>query len=261
MHVVGIPARAVTAGSLIGRGVFAACVTVFLVATASANRNDECLQTKEISEEVILDGIRDISVDAGAGSLTIIGRPGLSTARIGGVACERREGDMDKISFEAHGEGETLTIRTIMPTPVKVRLGNVNARLDLTVEIPSVFALRVVDTTGAMTVRGVASVEIRDDTGSIQVEDVPGLVHVVRDSSGSIDLLRVGSVRIDEDGSGSIRASIVEGDVHVGRDEAGSISAHDVGGSFTVVSNASGKVRHSNVAGDVRVNRKPRSDD
>ncbi|MEM9387972.1 MAG: hypothetical protein AAGA68_23155 [Pseudomonadota bacterium] len=232
---------------------------VLLIGTANANRNDECLDTKEISKEINLDGILGIAVDAGAGSLTVIGRPGLATAQIRGVACSRRAGDLDRISLESRNDGPTLTLQTVLPPPVASSIGNLNARLDLKVEVPSAFALSVVDTTGSMKIDGVASVEIDDGTGSIQVKDVPGLVHVVKDTSGSIKILRVGSVRIDEDGSGSISASVVVGDVHVGRDESGSIAANDVGGSFTVLSNASGGVRYQNVAGDVRVARTPGS--
>lgn len=261
MVIVERSARAANAGSLIGRGALALCATALWVATANANQTDDCLETKAISQEINLDGLRAITVDAGAGSLTIIGRPGLTTAQISGVACSRRDGDLDKIALDSRRDGATLTLVTDMPPPVRVRLGNINAKLDLEVEVPSAFAVRLVDTTGGITVRDVASVEIDDDTGSIRVEDVPGLVHVVRDTSGSIEIRRAGSVRIDEDGSGSIKASLVAGDVYVGRDESGSISADDVGGSFTVERNASGGVRYSNVAGDVSVARKPRSRD
>ncbi len=256
MAIVERTARTPTARSLIGPSALALCATVSLAATANADWNEDCLETKEISEEITLEGFRDIAVDAGAGSLTVIGRPGLTTAQIRGLACSRRDGDLDRISLESRGDGTTLTLRTVLPPVVRTRIGNLNAKLDLVVEMPSAFTLRVVDTTGSVKVSHVASVEIDDDTGSIQIQDVPGLVHVVSDTSGSIEILRVGSVRIDEDSSGSIRASAVVGDVYVGRDESGSISADDVGGSFTVVSNASGSVRYNNVAGDVRVDRK-----
>ncbi|MEO0971684.1 MAG: hypothetical protein AAFX85_01220 [Pseudomonadota bacterium] len=245
--------EAATDGWFLGRVALALATGAVLAGTALAEEDGDCLETKNVAAEYSLQGIRDVAVRAGAGSLTVLGKPGLMAAQIRGVACSRRRGDLEKISLDSHSDSATLALSTVLPPVVTSSLGNLNARLHLTVEIPSTLGVRVVDTTGSLKVRDVAWAEIDDETGSIEVQDVPGLVHVVSDTSGSIKIERVGSVRIDEDGSGSIKASVVAGDVYVGRDGAGSISADEVGGSFTVVSNSTGGIRHHNVAGEVRI--------
>ncbi|MEO0425497.1 MAG: hypothetical protein AAF184_24400, partial [Pseudomonadota bacterium] len=177
MAIVKKPARSAATRTRLGRSALALCATAALTATAAdAAQDDDCLDTKEISEEITLEGFRDIAVDAAAGSLTIVGRPALRTVRVRGLACARRDGDLEKISLESNIDGTTLTLRTVLPPVIRDRLGNLNAKLDLVVEMPSDLALRVVDTTGSMKVSDVASVDIEDETGSIQVRDVPGLV-------------------------------------------------------------------------------------
>ncbi|MEO0344972.1 MAG: hypothetical protein AAF229_01830 [Pseudomonadota bacterium] len=220
---------------------------------AQADSSDDCKASREISEELILNGIREISVEAGAGKLVVRGKSGLTTARIDGLACAKREGDLDEFAVKSRRDGETLVLETVIPGPGLINFGSSNAKLDLEIHVPADYAIRIDDTSGSLVVEGVASVEITDNSGSISVQDVPGLVHILDDGSGSITVSRAGGVRIDEDGSGSITASDIREDVYIGRDGSGSISADTVGGSFTVARDGSGSVRHSNVVGEVRI--------
>ena len=239
--------------SLICRSALAACAMGVLATGAYAHSSDDCKATREISEELSLDGIREISIEARAGKLIVLGQSGLSTARIEGHACTKRERDLDEFAVKSRRDGETLILEAVLPDSSLINFGNSNSRLDLEIQVPAAVALRIDDTSGSLVVEGVASVEITDNSGSISVQDVPGLVHILDDGSGSITIARAGSVRIDEDGSGSITASDIREDVYIGRDGSGSISADTVGGSFTVARDGSGSVRHSNVVGEVRI--------
>lgn len=224
-----------------------------LAIAAQASPDEDCRESREITAEISLDGIRDIAIVAGAGKLTVVGQSDLTVARIKGLACARREGDLDKFAVESRRDGATLNIETVLPSPSMINFGNSSPTLDLEVQVPASYAIRIDDTSGSLTVQGVESVAIEDNSGSILVQDVAGLVHVLEDGSGSITVERSGSVRIEEDGSGSISASDIVADVYVGDDGSGSISVDSVGGSFTVVSDGSGSVRHSNVAGAVNI--------
>ena len=245
--------RIARAKSVICSGAFAACATAVLATGAYAHSDDDCDASREISEELSLDGVREIAIEAGAGKLVVLGQSELSTAQIEGLACAKRERDLDDFAVKSRRDGETLIIETVIPSASLINFGKGSAKIDLEIQVPSDYAIRIDDSSGSMIVKGVASVEIDDDSGSIKVEDVPGMVHVLNDGSGSISVVRAGSVRIDEDGSGSISATDIMEDVYVGRDGSGSISADTVGGSFTVVRDGSGSVRHSNVVGEVRI--------
>ncbi|MEO0952711.1 MAG: hypothetical protein AAFY44_15515 [Pseudomonadota bacterium] len=239
--------------TVIYSGALAVCTAAALATGVNAHSGDDCDATRDISAELSLDGIREISVDAGAGKLVVLGQSGISSARIEGVACAKRERDLDDFEVKSRRDGETLILETVLPDSSLINFGSDHARLDLEIRLPSSLPIRIDDTSGSLVVEGVASVAISDNSGSISVQDVSGLVHILDDGSGSITIARAGSVRIDEDGSGSITASDIREDVYIGRDGSGSISADTVGGSFTVARDGSGSVRHSNVVGEVRI--------
>ncbi|MEL6300472.1 MAG: hypothetical protein AAFR07_02405 [Pseudomonadota bacterium] len=223
----------------------------FLAPTAFAD--DNCRESRELSEELELDGISEISIDAGAGKLIVIGERGLTTAQVEARACATDEDDLEAFSLKTSKRGSTLALKTKIPKPSVRFMGSSYARLDLEIRVPAGYPVKITDTSGSMIIRGVASVEIEDGSGSIQIMDVPGAVEITDDGSGSITVMNAGSVRIGEDGSGSITATQIMNDVYVGRDGSGSISAKDVGGSFTVVSDSGGSIRHRNVAGVVQI--------
>lgn len=224
-----------------------------LLTSMTANADDDCRARMDIFEEYGLDGISDLSVDAGAGKLVVIGDPDLTRAEVTGVACASDEDDLKRISVESSRDGTTLELRTEIPRRSQSWIGNNYARLDLEIRVPNNYPLRIVDTSGSMTISNIAAVEIEDGSGSINVQDVRGDVEIIEDGSGSITVVRAGGVHIREDGSGSITTAQIENDVYVGRDGSGSISAEDVGGSFTVKRDSTGSVNHRNVAGTVQI--------
>ena len=79
---------------------------------AAANADDNCRESREFSEELELDGISEISIDAGAGKLIVIGERGLTTAQIEARACASDEDDLADISLKTNQRGSTLAMRT-----------------------------------------------------------------------------------------------------------------------------------------------------
>ncbi|MEO0424285.1 MAG: hypothetical protein AAF184_18240 [Pseudomonadota bacterium] len=239
------------------------------LSSASAHADwwgDDCDEETRLEREVDLAGIRTVAIEAGAGSLEVVGRAGIDQLELVGFACARTQALLREVSLRVERRGDTLLVETVLP-----RQRDDNARLSLEVELPPHLALRIRDSSGSLEVRDVATLELTDSSGSITISEVPGEVYIVADSSGSIDIADVGSVRIDQDSSGSIdvvRAASVHierdssgsisardvvGDVYVGSDTSGSIDVNDVGGNFTVRRDTSGGVRHRNVAGVVQI--------
>lgn len=148
------------------------------------------------------------------------------------------------VTLEKHGKTAILKSRI-------AQLGKAvnDARINLTLEIPSQMDLKIVDGSGSIILTGIdGDISIDDDSGMIVVVDISGRVKV-DDSSGSISIEDViGNVDI-RDGSGSIDIQSVKGDVYV-VDGSGSISIRNIDGNVTVA-DGSGAVNIDNVAQNV----------
>ncbi|MEE8523194.1 MAG: hypothetical protein V3T72_04625 [Thermoanaerobaculia bacterium] len=228
---------------------------------------DDCDFEAPFEESADAAGAAVIRIDAGAGSLQVVGNSGLSAVRVRGKGCASSQRLLDGIELTVQRRGDRIDVIVDIPDR---RWGNSNARLDLEIEVPGDVPIEIDDGSGAMKVRGVAaaaiadgsgSIEVRDVAGDLRIDDGSGSVHVedvggevhIRDGSGEIEVRRAGSVVIDEDGSGSIEIAEVEGDVVVRDDGSGSIYVSDVGGDFTVRDDSSGGIRHRDVGGHVSV--------
>jgi hypothetical protein len=237
--------------------------------TSSALQASECKVSKTIEESLDASGATELEVDARAGFLRIEGSDSLSEVRIDGQACASKESLLDGIELVTRRQGDRLIVRVEIDN--NWGWGNNYARLDLTLEVPDSLALSVDDSSGEAEIFGVASIDLRDSSGSIDIAEVAGDVRI-RDSSGEIELRRVGgsvrlrdssggidirdvsqNVEIEEDGSGEIYIAGVEGDVVVGSDGSGGISIRDVTGHVTIGSDGSGSIRVTSVGGDFTV--------
>ncbi len=213
-----------------------------------------------------------VRIAAGAGSLRIEGRPGLSEVRIRGEACASEARYLEGIRLRAERSGGEVRIETLMPE--MSGFGRKSATLDLVVEVPERLPLDVDDSSGDVEVRRVAALRLSDSSGGIEVSEVAGDVEVddssgdirlrgvrgnvrLSDSSGGIDVRDVaGSVRVEADGSGDIEISDVGRDVVIDRDSSGGIHVANVEGDFVVERDGSGGIRHQDVGGTVRIPRK-----
>lgn len=180
-------------------------------------------------------GVKRISINAGAGSMDITGVDGLDSISVKAtiIVPDENENDARKIIEKRmvltlrkngdEGQLEAFFDRGLMGS-------GSDARIKLEISVPQGLALN-----------------IDDGAGSMDVVDVMGDV-TIDDGSGSIDVRNAGHVKID-DGSGSIDVSGARGDVFI-VDGSGSITVDHVGGSVTV-DDGSGSIRVSDVENDL----------
>ena len=235
-----------------------------------------CKFEKNIDMTLDLSNSELLSVSAAAGDLEIVGVPGSSQAVIHGRACVSKEEWLEKTGVST-APGKHAEINVYLP---KTNGGwsfiGINyVWLDLKIQVPQELALKVKDSSGAMLLKNIAAVDIQDSSGDIDLEKVGGPVSIrdssgdididgtegdvtiVVDSSGDIDVTDVnGTVLVKKDSSGDIKATDVTGDVIVERDSSGSISVIDVGGDFRVLKDSSGGIKSRDVMGEIDIPQK-----
>ncbi len=240
------------------------------LSTMPAIAGDWCSHSRSLSADMDLRGVDRIEVLAVSGDLDISGTDGLDRVRAEGRACvdSKHRDRLDEIEIVEEREGSLLRIIAHVPfrnNGEDWRIGG----LDLTLTVPDTLPMTVSDSSGDLAIGNVASLELTDSSGDIDLYDIPGDVAIARDSSGDIDMRDVGNVQIDIDSSGdidvrravslfigtdtsgSIEARDIQGDVTVGTDTSGDVRVADVGGNFTVSQDTSGDIRHRRVAGTV----------
>lgn len=198
-------------------------------------------------------GATVLRVDARAGNLRVTGRTDITEVRIRGTARASSRAILEDIKLEAQRSGNEVTVRAVMPEPRDRSWDDFHAMLDLVIETPATLPLDIDDTSGDVTVESVsAKVRIDDNSGDIRVRQTGDVW--IRDSSGGIDVRNVtGSVDIDEDSSGEIEVYDVSGSVHVGRDSSGSIDVSRIGGDFIVERDGSGSIDYYDVKGKIDI--------
>ena len=228
---------------------------------------DDCDRTAPREATLEAAGATRLVIDVGAGSLDVRGVAGATEVRAHGIACASRESILEDIRLVAERRGDTLYIETRFP-----ELHTGTALLDLEIEAPDGLEVEIEDGSGSTTVRGVASLSLRDGSGELEVSDVRGSVTIddgsgeiellgiggdvsIEDGSGEIDLRGIGGRIVIEDGSGEIDVRDADGDVIVDDDGSGSIDIAGVGGSVLIREDGSGSIRVEDVRGDFTVER------
>jgi hypothetical protein len=201
-------------------------------------------------------GASRIIIVGRAGWLHVEGKSGTTEVVAEGTARAPTKELMDGIKLNGTREGDI--VRVVVEIP-EMRHGdwdrhwNEGPALDLTVTVPAMIPVEIEDSSGDLRVRGTAALEIDDNSGGVEVQDVGGALRV-RDGSGELEIQNVrGDVTI-EDGSGEIDVRDVTGSVTL-RDGSGSITAHGIGGSVEVLRDGSGSIRVVDVGGDLIVER------
>jgi hypothetical protein len=209
-------------------------------------------QTKSFSAE----GVAKAILDTGAGSLTVIGMPGLSAIE---VRAEYKNSTgfsgnaqniLDKMRLSMEVRGNIFYLKSEHP-------GGWNwgesGWIDITINIPKVIELEVNDGSGSMSISGMdRNVNIVDGSGGIELTNVNGDISI-SDGSGEI---RVRNARGDidiNDGSGSIDLRYIGGNTRI-RDGSGSISVADLNGDLIIPEDGSGNIRVENATRDVDIN-------
>ena len=236
----------------------------WLPATVAAGT---CKYSDDRDVSIPVAGATAIEVIAGPGSLEVIGSTGATAVSADGRACADEEDALQKIEIITLREGDRIKVIAEIPPSTDDNWNG--GMLHLRVEVPNNLPVTVRDSSGDLEVEKLASLNLRDSSGDLRIRDISGEVLIVSDSSGDVDIARVGdlvieadssgdidivnaaSVRIDKDSSGGIFIRGVDGDVIIGSDSSGQIRVRDVGGDFTVENDSSGGINYDAVAGNV----------
>jgi DUF4097 and DUF4098 domain-containing protein YvlB len=253
------------------------CTTFAVVLTvpnASAQNSDDCRHEAERAANVDVGGARLLELDAGSGSLKIVGKTGLNRVVIRGRACASDEDLLDDIKLEARRDGNSIVVRANVRDDNNFSFrGREYARLDVVMEVPAGMAANIDDGSGSIELSHLGAVDlddgsgeiIADDIASIRIDDGSGEIELdgvhgrvdIKDGSGEITLRNVeGAVEID-DGSGEINVRVAKSSIRIS-DSSGSISVVDVSGDFVVEEDGSGGIDYDNVRGRVDIPRKKR---
>lgn len=257
--------------SSIGAGLAALACLAFVSAPGVAHAQGG--YTSPRNADVETRGVRQVKIEAGAGSLRVEGRTGLSQVRVRGIARASSRDRLGDIKLTAERRGDVVFIRAEIPDGNwnGWNSGNHYLGLDLVIEVPqslsldaedgsgdasfiNVGALSLTDGSGEVEIRGArGSVVVEDGSGTIDIDGVEGNLRV-RDGSGDIRARNVtGDMTVDTDGSGEINVSGVGGTMRVANDGSGSIDVDRIGGNFIVESDGAGSIDYASVKGTVSI--------
>lgn len=237
---------------------------------------DWCKYEKEIDLTLDLASSEVLAIAAAAGDLDIIGVAGSDKAVIHGKVCASKEAWMEESGIGLLS-GNRAEINVNLPdTDSGWSWFSFNyVWLDLRIEVPQEMTLDVKDSSGDITMKNIANVQLKDSSGDIDIENARGTV-TIHDSSGDIEIDQVagdliieadssgdiyasditGSVLIKQDSSGDIRIKRVSENVVVELDSSGDIRVSDIGGDFRVLKDGSGSIWSNNVSGEVQLPQK-----
>lgn len=190
--------------------------------------------------------LKRLSIEAGAGSLEVIGVSGLEKIEVDAdiYAASQEQSDYN-LSLDGYGSNAELVASSGVHSGFRFNIGNRSrsARIDLTVRVPAHLAL-----------------DVDDGSGSIIISNIGGKVKV-EDGSGGINIKNLDSDLVVDDNSGDIVIQSVKGNVDI-EDGSGDMYVNNVGKTLTI-DDGSGDIEVSNIhdlrieesgSGDVVVN-------
>lgn len=229
-----------------------------LAASLAGTTQSDCRYQDDRNATIDAAAARLLAVEAGAGSLKIVGKAGQKNIVIRGKACASSKEMLDRIKLESRRDGSTIEIEANVQRDDDSRYGwrdNQYATLDVVMEVPEGIAGDITDGSGEMTLENLGDLEVHDGSGEFYAENIGALR--LEDGSGEIEIVNArGNVSI-RDGSGEITLRDIKGSVTV-RDGSGDINVRQVAGDFTVAADGSGGVDYDQVRGRVDVPSKHR---
>lgn len=127
-------------------------------------------------------GATSIEVRAGAGSLRIEGRPGISQVQVRGTARASSRARLNDIKLIAERRGNVVYIKSDMPDDNGSGFlrgdWNNNMQLDLVIEVPETVALDVEDGSGESKFLNVGPLKLTDGSGDLEIKGAKGDVTV-----------------------------------------------------------------------------------
>ena len=230
---------------------------ILILAMFAASLTDAAWAGYEEVRELTLDtqGIDALNIDAGAGSLHVVGLSGSSKITV--TATINASDISDAKALEKIEHKVVLTLEQDGSTAdLKAHFHNGffgwrrRRSIDLEVHLPEGLRLAIKDGTGSIEVENVrGDLSVIDGTGSIALNKIAGNVKI-KDGTGSITVSGVGGDISVRDGTGDIKISEVTGSVTV-NDGTGDIDVTDVGKNLIIVNSGTGGFRYSNIGGYV----------
>src|SRR5262245_8353152 len=168
---------------------------------------EECRYSAPREATVDVASAAQVIIDAGAGSLRVIGRPNLQQVRVRGTACASDREVREEIHRTARRSGGAVHVKSL-DEDLELR-NREYARLNIVVEVPEAIAAEINDGSGEIELSSLGDVVIEDGSGGIEGRNIAGRLEI-HDGSGEIHLTGVGGDVIIEDGSGEIELSDVQ---------------------------------------------------
>ncbi len=236
--------------------ICAGLLLTHLVSGAHENK-----QVEEKTLKLSVDAIKQLEIEAGAGSIKLTGNDDneiVVTAKI------TKSSDTD---YELTLEKKRGRAYLIAKNNTSYSNSRHRFEIDLEISVPSKLAIELTDGSGDISIKNMlADVNIKDGSGSILVQDTKGRVEI-NDGSGDIHISNVGGEVEINDGSGSITTKNLSDDLNISdgsgdinvEQVTGSVVVHDGSGSinvdtvgnFKLAQDGSGDLDVTNVAGEV----------
>lgn len=231
---------------------------------------DQCDHSRDLEETIATEGVRQVTIEALAGSLRVTGLEGASQVVARGKACAGSASRLDEIELDVSRRGDTIAVEVVIPENRGWSSRN-HASLDLAVSLPAELAVKANDSSGDLEIQGVSSLVLEDGSGNIDIANIAGDVEIVdgsgnlviekiagnlaiEDGSGNIDVRTVHGTVLVDDGSGNVEIVDAE-DITVREDGSGDMDFRDVRGNVRVEEDGSGNIRVAGIGGDVVVER------
>jgi hypothetical protein len=231
-----------------------ASLSIAVAASPAAAQYDDHY-TEPRNAVVDATGARVIRIVARAGELRVEGKPGATQVQVRGTARASSERLLAEIKLVAERRGDIVVVEADIPNRSGWRsLNDAYRGLDLVIDVPQGAALEVEDSSGDLEIRKVGAVELDDSSGGIELYDIEGALRV-HDSSGEIRIEGVKGNVVLRDSSGDIDVRHVTGSVTIENDSSGEIELADVSGTIHVERDSSGGIRVADVGGDFIVDR------
>src|SRR5262245_21583090 len=139
-----------------------------LVIALPAAAWEGCRAHADRSADIDVIGVERIEVIAAAGDLEVYGGSDARTVRASGRACASDEEDLARVNLRTERDGPTIRVIAEIPPDID------NAWLDFRVDLPAGVPVSIADSSGDIIAKDIASLDLRDSSGDVQIDDVPG---------------------------------------------------------------------------------------
>lgn len=218
-------------------GTLASVLT--LATPASVRAQASCPHVASDSVAKPAAGVARLRIDAGAGTLRIVGSPDRSTLEVRARRCGSRAEVLAALEARVEVVGDEMRIVVTTPRHLFSRTEGTTARVDLEIGVPRGLAVHVTGLMGDATISGVGALTFSDGLGDLELRGVSGDV-VVATGPGDIVVRDVdASLRIDRN-VGTVDVASVSGDVTIGAGQTGAITLRGIAGAVRVAAERDG---------------------